>query len=202
MLSKGHKRKQQIIDTAKDMFISNGFQSTHIGNVCEVLNIARGTVYQYFKNKREILYAIFDTIEEEIDDILDPEDLKDFLKKSTSQKAIYKYINNRLIASIDPILNEPIAVKLIFRDIKGIDDGVVRRANKFINFFSNMIESDIEEMIRKGLCKKNAKADITAMMMIGGIFFILNNYNNENGSIDKDVIELLVSNNLKSIMKI
>ena len=92
MLSKGHKRKQQIIDTAKEMFINNGFQSTHIGNVCEVLNIARGTVYQYFKNKREILYAVFDTIDEQIDDIFDADELKDFLKKSNSQKAIFKTI--------------------------------------------------------------------------------------------------------------
>lgn len=42
MPAKGQKRKQQIIDTAKEMFIQNGFQSTHIGQVCEKLNIARG----------------------------------------------------------------------------------------------------------------------------------------------------------------
>ena len=63
MPAKGQKRKQQIIDTAKEMFIQNGFQSTHIGQVCEKLNIARGTVYQYFGNKREILYAILESVE-------------------------------------------------------------------------------------------------------------------------------------------
>ncbi len=48
MPAKGQKRRQQIVDIAKKMFIEKGFQSTHIGQVCEELNIARGTVYQYF----------------------------------------------------------------------------------------------------------------------------------------------------------
>ena len=53
MPAKGQKRRQQIVDTAKQMFIEQGFQSTHIGQVCEELNIARGTVYQYFGNKNQ-----------------------------------------------------------------------------------------------------------------------------------------------------
>ncbi len=90
MPAKGQKRKQQIIDTAKVMFIENGFQSTHIGQVCEKLNIARGTVYQYFGNKREILYAVLEQIEEKIDDIMDPDDLRDFLKSNPTIKSLSK----------------------------------------------------------------------------------------------------------------
>ncbi len=202
MLSKGHKRKQQIIDTAKDMFIKNGFQSTHIGNVCEVLNIARGTVYQYFKNKREILYAVFDSVEEQIDDVLDHEELKDLLKKNASQKAILKLINDRIISCITPVINEPIAVKLIFRDIKGIDDGVVARVNKFIDFISKLVTADIDEMIKKGFCKKGVRGDVTAAMLIGGIFFVIHNYQKrEDDTLNRDVIETLVGNHLKSTLK-
>ena len=202
MLSKGHKRKQQIIDTAKEMFINNGFQSTHIGNVCEILNIARGTVYQYFKNKREILYAIFDSIEENINDILDPDDLKDFLKKSSSQKAIFKFINDRLIASINPIIDEPIAIKLIFREIKGIDDGVIERVNDFLAHISKMIMIDIDEMLKRGFCKKDVRSDTTALMLIGGALFILHNHDkNLNFNPGKETIDLVIGNYLKSLLK-
>jgi len=121
MPAKGQKRKQQIIDTAKVMFIDRGFQSTHIGQVCEELNIARGTVYQYFGNKREILYAILESIEEKIDDILDPDDLKDFLKTNPSQKELVKFNTERVGECIRVIISEPIVIKLIFKDIVGID---------------------------------------------------------------------------------
>ena len=80
MPPKGERRKQQIISTAKEMFMDKGFQSTHIGQVCDKLNIARGTVYQYFSNKKEILYNLLDTVIEEIAEIFDVEDLRDFIK--------------------------------------------------------------------------------------------------------------------------
>ena len=77
MPPKGERRKQQIINTAKEMFIEKGFQSTHIGQVCEKLNIARGTVYQYFSNKKDILYALLDAVVEKIEDIFDLDEVVD-----------------------------------------------------------------------------------------------------------------------------
>ena len=77
MPPKGERRKQQIVNTAKDMFIDKGYQSTHIGQVCEKLNIARGTVYQYFSNKKEIVFSILDDVVENIEDIFDLEDFNE-----------------------------------------------------------------------------------------------------------------------------
>ena len=96
MPPKGERRKLQIINTAKEMFIQNGFQSTHIGQVCEKLNIARGTVYQYFSNKKEIIYAILDAVIEDIEDILDPDDINEFMDKSPDSKAMQKFIMERI----------------------------------------------------------------------------------------------------------
>ena len=69
MPPKGERRKQQIIDTAKKMFIGKGFQSTHIGQVCEELNIARGTVYQYFSNKKDEIEGILHQLKAILSDI-------------------------------------------------------------------------------------------------------------------------------------
>lgn len=202
MLSKGHKRKQQIIDTAKEMFINNGFQSTHIGNVCEVLNIARGTVYQYFKNKREILYAVFDSIEEEIDDILDPEELNEFFKKSNSPRATFKLISDRITASMKPVINEPIAIRLIFRDIRGIDEGVISRVDRFLDKIIKQVTLDIEELIKRGYCKKGVKADITALILIGGVFFVISTFQKrDDPDLNMETVDSIVSNQLKSILK-
>ena len=45
MPAKGQKRKQQIIEVAKSMFIEKGFQSTHIGQVCDELKITIMVLY-------------------------------------------------------------------------------------------------------------------------------------------------------------
>jgi AcrR family transcriptional regulator len=202
MPAKGQKRKQQIIDAAKDMFIQNGFQSTHIGQVCENLNIARGTVYQYFGNKRDILYAVMDNVEEKIDDILDPDDMRDFHKTNPNAKSVSKFVTERITEVINVVLKEPIVMKLIFKDIVGIDEEVVARVNKFIDYITKVLVRDIEEVKKKGLYKKNLNSDVSATMLLGGMVFMLYDYMRKQKDIlAKDVIESIVNFYLTGVIK-
>ncbi len=202
MPAKGQKRKQQIIDTAKDMFIQNGFQSTHIGQVCEKLNIARGTVYQYFGNKREILYAILESVEEQIDDILDPDDLRDFLKTNPVQKNVLKYVSERITECVNAILSEPIVIKLVFKDIVGIDEEVIVRVSKFLEYITKVVTRDIDEIKKKGVYKKTTNPEITALMLIGAIMYVVYEYDRKKMNVlDREVVDSMVNNYLYGVLK-
>ncbi len=202
MPAKGQKRKQQIIDTAKEMFIQNGFQSTHIGQVCEKLNIARGTVYQYFGNKREILYAILETVEERIDDILDPDDLRDFLKSNPVQKNVLKVITERLTGCINTILSEPIVIKLIYKDIVGIDDEVVARVAKFLEYVTKVVTRDLDEIKKKGVYKKSLNPEIGALMLIGAVMYVVYEYDRKKmNALEQEVVESIVATYHFGVMK-
>ncbi len=202
MPAKGQKRKQQIIEIAKDMFMQNGFQSTHIGQVCEKLNIARGTVYQYFGNKREILYAVMEKVEEQIDDILDMEDLRDFYKGNPNPKAISKFVTDRLAAIINALLEEPIVIKLIYKDIVGIDSEVIARVHKFQEFITKLLSRDVEEIKKRGFYKKNINTEITALMLIGGVQFIVYEFTRkERNVLDKEILEAIVNNYIFGVLK-
>lgn len=202
MPAKGQKRKQQIIETAKDMFIQHGFQSTHIGQVCEKLNIARGTVYQYFGNKREILYAVLEKVEEKIDDILDLDDLRDFYKTNPNPKAISKFLTDRLSATIQTLIEEPVVIKLIYKDIVGIDEEVISRVNKFLEYISKITARDVEEIKKRGFYKKNINAEVTAFMLIGGVLFLVYEFfRKERNVLDKEVLEAIVSNYVSGVLK-
>jgi AcrR family transcriptional regulator len=180
MPPKGEKRKQQIIDTAKDMFITRGFQSTHIGQVCEELDIARGTVYQYFSNKKEILYAILDTVAETIEDILDPDDLKEFLKMKPDNDTIVKFIDNRIASCLGVISDEPIVIRLIYRDIAGIDEEVSEKVSEFLEKITQVISKEIEILRNNHIFKSEIEPDIAASMLVGGVMMIVYQYSNKN----------------------
>ena len=202
MPAKGQKRKQQIIETAKGMFIENGFQSTHIGQVCEKLNIARGTVYQYFGNKREILYAVLEQVEEKIDDILDPDDLRDFYKNNPTQKAVIKYVTERIEGTINVIMGEPIVIKLIFKDIIGIDEEVISRVDKFLDYICKILTRDVEEVKKKGIYKKTVNSEVTAHMLIGSLLFVVYEFMKKDKEVlNKEVIDPIVTNYLSGVMK-
>jgi len=180
MPPKGEKRKQQIIDTAKDMFITRGFQSTHIGQVCEELDIARGTVYQYFSDKKEILYAILDTVAETIEDILDPDDLKEFLRMKPDNETIVKFIDNRIASCLGVISDEPIVIRLIYRDIAGIDEEVSEKVSEFLEKITQVISKEIEVLRNNHIFKSEIEPDIAASMLVGGVMMIVYQYSNKN----------------------
>jgi len=173
MPAKGQRRKQQIIETAKEMFLTQGFQSSHIGQVCDKLNIARGTVYQYFGNKREILYAILDDVEEKIADIFDADDLFDYIKTNPGKEAMSQFTSDRFTRCLKTLISEPIVIRLVFKEIPGIDDEVIERVQKFIENTSKIIVQDIEELRIRGFLRKTVQADIIAKMVIGGVILIV-----------------------------
>jgi AcrR family transcriptional regulator len=173
MPAKGQRRKQQIIETAKDMFMTQGFQSSHIGQVCDKLNIARGTVYQYFGNKREILYAILEDVQEQVSDIFDADDLEDFVATNPTKEAMLAFITNRLTTGIKTLIAEPIVIRLIFKEIPGIDEEVVSKVEKFLDATSKIITTDMNELKNKGYFKKSTVPDVVVKLIMGGILLLV-----------------------------
>lgn len=176
MPPKGEKRKQQIIDTAKDMFMTRGFQSTHIGQVCEHLDIARGTVYQYFSNKKEILYAILDTVAENMSDILDPDDLKDYLRMKPERDILVKFIDNRISSCLSVITEEPIVIKLIYRDITGVDDEVTEKVAAFCDNIIDIIAREITILRDNNVFNKEIDPYVASSMLVGAVMMIIYQY--------------------------
>jgi len=197
MPTKGEKRKQQIIDAAKNMFIERGFQSTHIGQVCDELDIARGTVYQYFSNKKEILIALFDSIVEQIKDVLDQDDMDDFLKHHKSSSDVEDFIRTRVVSTVSIILNEPIVIKLIFKDIQGMGEDIVKIVNKSVLKIKKVIVGEIKKLIDLKVFRKNLNADVTASMLMGAVMMLIYEYDKSNKDIlGKESVNAIVENYL------
>jgi TetR/AcrR family transcriptional regulator, fatty acid metabolism regulator protein len=59
-------RRDQILDCALAVFARQGFHETSIAAICARARIARGTLYQYFTDKRDVLAALIERIVERI----------------------------------------------------------------------------------------------------------------------------------------
>lgn len=53
-------KRSAIIEAATGLFTNEGYETTTIAEVAKKAGVAVGTVYLYFKNKQEILYAVRD----------------------------------------------------------------------------------------------------------------------------------------------
>jgi AcrR family transcriptional regulator len=50
--------KRQILNAAQKLFLEQGFEKTSIRNIAEEIEYSAGTIYLYFKDKNEILFAL------------------------------------------------------------------------------------------------------------------------------------------------
>ncbi|MFA6915325.1 MAG: TetR/AcrR family transcriptional regulator [Parachlamydiales bacterium] len=64
VVKKASERRADIINAARFLFLKKKYDQTSIQDVMEVLNIAKGTIYHYFKSKEEILEAVVKDIVE------------------------------------------------------------------------------------------------------------------------------------------
>lgn len=201
MPPKGERRKQQIIETAKQMFLEKGFQSTHIGQVCKKLDIARGTVYQYFRNKKEILYALLDDVRERVEDIFDPDDLNDFFGSNPSAESVLEFVTKRITSCVSAILNEPIVIKLIFKDIPGVDDEVNMHVQRAIGSIQRNVAAEVKELANRGIFRSDLDEDITAMMIIGGVMLVVYEYDlAKKDPLEESVIDSIAKNYLRGVV--
>ena len=59
---RGDARKKEILDTAEQLFASNGFDNTSTNDIINTIGIARGTLYHHFTSKEDILDSVIDRI--------------------------------------------------------------------------------------------------------------------------------------------
>ncbi|AFK02597.1 regulatory protein TetR [Emticicia oligotrophica DSM 17448] len=50
--------RRQILAAAQKLFLEQGYEKTSIRNIAEVIEYSAGTIYLYFKDKNEILFAL------------------------------------------------------------------------------------------------------------------------------------------------
>ena len=58
--ARGRKRRQEIIDAARDLLIDGGYANFTLRDVAARAGAQLGTLHYYFSTKDELLYAIFD----------------------------------------------------------------------------------------------------------------------------------------------
>ncbi|MET3697836.1 TetR family transcriptional regulator [Bacillus oleivorans] len=119
-------RKQLVIAKAHQLFIEKGFQATSIQDILDYSGISKGTFYNYFSSKNELLIAIFHSV----------------YKKMEKER-------NELLIGQDRA-NIEIFIKQIVLQLRS------NRTNKLINLFEEVIfipDEELKEFIKRGHLK-------------------------------------------------
>lgn len=74
-----HVRKNELLDTAQELFFTQGYEQTTVETIIQKVGVSKGTFYYYFKSKEDLLDKLIEKLSEkileEVRKIVDREDL-------------------------------------------------------------------------------------------------------------------------------
>jgi AcrR family transcriptional regulator len=162
------QRRDQILDCALAVFARKGFHETSIADICVRAQIARGTLYQYFTDKSDVLAALIERI---VGRILDA--VRHWTPFALLSEAVWTeedniaFVEGRCRQIMDVVFADADTAKLILNMARGT--GFARNTLARIDAqVVGVIEADIRAAMDRGVLR-TFDARIIAEFIVGGI---------------------------------
>ena len=73
-MRKGERTRERILAAAAGVFSEYGYEKASVARICDAVGIARGTFYQYFRDKQSLFHALVDEQARQILEFAQPAD--------------------------------------------------------------------------------------------------------------------------------
>lgn len=60
MARRESRKRQLLLEAAAELFARQGYHATRVADIARQAGVAKGTVYEYFRTKEELFYALLD----------------------------------------------------------------------------------------------------------------------------------------------
>lgn len=159
------KRKQQILDTAKQLFANRGYYQTQISDIQKASGVARGTVYHYFKSKDDIFITILDNLFLDWKSALASNPDTD----SEEYKSGIKFFTYKIRKSFRFFVDDPDYFNLLLKIGLGLGENWDILISRFDHQIVELAKGYLKVGIKMSRVKPDIDVDLTANM-IGGAF--------------------------------
>src|SRR4030067_3124436 len=185
---KSGKRKKFILECAKRLFSSKGYYNTQISDIVSEAKVARGTVYQYFKNKDDIFITLikdfYDKWEQNMSLGMKKIDLKTLSPKD--------FMTFRIKNTLRLLSSDPDICRIVLRMGIGLSGELESNIKRFEKKIHNLIVTHLELGIRNSHVRKDLNVEVTAHLVIGALFkTALNFFGNKKNRNSPDQIDTM-----------
>ena len=145
ILKNYHERKNEFLDTAQQLFFTQGYDQTSVDAIIRKIGLSKGTFYYYFKSKEDLLDQLTcrmgEKILEEVKKIADRKDL-DAIDKLNEAYAVTRSVKLENIELLK------VLIKVLYND-----RNLFFRYKIFLKF-TELITPEFTKIIRQGVNEK------------------------------------------------
>src|SRR5690625_1271539 len=134
-MNKDRPKYRQIIEGAIEVIAENGFHASQVSKIAEMANVADGTIYLYFKNKEDLLIAVF---EEKIGHFIDCIE-EGIMKETNVLDQLYRLVDLHL-SLLESKPDLAVVTQLELRQSKYV---IQEKLNRILQKYFNLIDSII-----------------------------------------------------------
>lgn len=154
------RRKAEILAASIEVFSSQGFHKAGIADIAKQLNIGHGTIYRYFKNKRDIFNAILAELLGQMADIVMQE------PPNTDSLEQYSDQLQRIADGLLAIFNRDRRLaKIAFYESMGVDPEATASVEHLLSVFAQFTEQYMKNGIEKGFLRPTMNSRIAANLV-------------------------------------
>lgn len=170
------QRRAQIIQAAAKTFARLGYQKANIYEICQEASIARGTLYQYFKNKnhlfREMLREYMTKITEYMAPVTFPEEI---MQSAVNGNLVAGFLRGRFKGIYQVVAQEKDIFTVFFREALARHTEVEDIVNEWNHRFLDLMIEEIKMGMKLGIFQMR-DPEILANFLLGGLFKLSHEY--------------------------
>lgn len=163
-------RRAQILQCARGVFAERGFHLTSVANLCEAAGIGRGTLYQYFDNKRDVFFAVLKELAERVKDVIDTRPAIAEMEGvgHAPPQLILAFCAKRLRRMLDVVFTDEDNLRLILREARGLDGGIDQMVRRIDEVVLSAFVRDLHTARELGVLDC-PEPELTALFVLGGV---------------------------------
>ena len=179
------ERRKEIALSCKKLFIEKGINALTIAEVAKTAGIGKGTIYEYFENKDDIIFTIVDILVEEKDKIREKA-MKELNSTRDKVKLFFKFFYDEDNKDLRKLYKEFISINLMSPS----EIMFCRKTEKYCKYQS-LFHSIIEEGVKKNEIKPEALKLVKGLHSLGTGFFVIFNTSDAIEDMEKEINEYI-----------
>jgi AcrR family transcriptional regulator len=164
-------RKEQLLAVAKDVFATRGVRDASVADICEAAKIGRGTLYQYFDNKDDVLRAVMDGIADRIVDAVGKRAKVSEIPgiEDAPVAMVMSFCARRVREILDVVFADAATLRLVLRETRGLDGAVEAALGRIDAAMLGAMEGDMRAAQAAGILRADLDATLAARFVLGGV---------------------------------
>jgi len=157
------ERRAALLKAARDVFASRGYHGAKVDDICSAANVAKGTYYLYFKDKRAVLEELVDGLFQR---------LGAAILRLDVEREVRAQIEHNIRAIVAVFLDDPALTRILLSYAAGLDPAFVRKIASFYETTRTLLRDALREGQRLGIVEEG-DAEFYSTITLGALKEVL-----------------------------